>query len=61
LAEANKYAAGNWKRSTVTQGQWAFLTAFQGWMRGEYGLAHVLGQSVALLSNKQKAYAPEAH
>ena len=61
LAEANKYAAGNWKRSTVTQGQWAFLTAFQGWMRGEYGLAHVLGQLVALLSNKQKAYAPEAH
>jgi len=61
LAEANKYAAGNWKRSTVTQGLWAFLAAFQGWMRGEYGLAHVLGQLGALLSNKQKAYAPEAH
>jgi len=61
LAEANKYAAGNWKRSTVTQGQWAFLSAFQGWMRGEYGFAHVLGQLGALLGNKQKAYASEAH
>jgi pyruvate/2-oxoglutarate dehydrogenase complex dihydrolipoamide dehydrogenase (E3) component/uncharacterized membrane protein YdjX (TVP38/TMEM64 family) len=61
MAEANKYAAGNWKRSTVTRGQWAFLTAFQGWMRGEYGLGHVLGQLSSLLSNKEKAYAPEAH
>jgi len=34
LAEANKYAAGVWKRGTVTQGQWAFLTAFQAWRRG---------------------------
>jgi pyruvate/2-oxoglutarate dehydrogenase complex dihydrolipoamide dehydrogenase (E3) component/uncharacterized membrane protein YdjX (TVP38/TMEM64 family) len=61
LAEANKYAAGNWKRATVTQGQWAFLSAFQGWMRGETGFAHVLGQLRALLSNKQKAYAAQAH
>jgi dihydrolipoamide dehydrogenase len=60
LAEANKYAAGNWKRSTVTLGQWAFLSAFQGWMRGEYGFAHVLGRVGELLGNKQKAYAPEA-
>jgi pyruvate/2-oxoglutarate dehydrogenase complex dihydrolipoamide dehydrogenase (E3) component len=61
LAEANKYAAGNWKRSTVTQGQWAFLRAFQGWMRGEYGFGHVLGKVGALVGDKQKAYAPEAH
>jgi pyruvate/2-oxoglutarate dehydrogenase complex dihydrolipoamide dehydrogenase (E3) component len=61
LAEANKYAAGNWKRSTVTQGQWAFLAAFQGWMRGEHGIARVLGRVGALVSNKQKAYAPASH
>jgi hypothetical protein len=44
LAEANKYAAGAWKRSTVTQGQWAFLAAFQAWQRGEHGLGKVIGQ-----------------
>jgi pyruvate/2-oxoglutarate dehydrogenase complex dihydrolipoamide dehydrogenase (E3) component len=60
LAEANKYAAGSWKRSTVTQGQWAFLGAFQGWMRGEYALTFVLGQVGALVRNKEKAYASEA-
>jgi pyruvate/2-oxoglutarate dehydrogenase complex dihydrolipoamide dehydrogenase (E3) component/uncharacterized membrane protein YdjX (TVP38/TMEM64 family) len=61
LAEANKYAAGNWKRSTVTKGQWAFLVAFQGWMRGEYGFGQVLGKLGALRSNKERAYAPEVH
>ena len=30
LAEANKYAAGAWKRSTVTQGQWDVLTRVSG-------------------------------
>ncbi len=61
LAEANKYVAGNWKRSTVTKGQWAFLNAFQAWRRGEYGFAAVLGKIGALLSDKRKAYAAEAH
>jgi dihydrolipoamide dehydrogenase len=61
LAEANKYAAGNWKRSTVTQGQWAFLTAFQAWRRGEYRFASVVGKVGALLTDKRKAYAAEAH
>jgi dihydrolipoamide dehydrogenase len=62
LAEANKYAAGVWKRATVTQGQWAFLTAFQAWMRGAAGLGHVLVALGALRSDKRKAYATsEAH
>jgi dihydrolipoamide dehydrogenase len=61
LAEANKYAAGNWKRATVTQGQWAFLTAFQAWRRGEYGIAAVLGKVGALLTDKRRAYAADAH
>jgi pyruvate/2-oxoglutarate dehydrogenase complex dihydrolipoamide dehydrogenase (E3) component/uncharacterized membrane protein YdjX (TVP38/TMEM64 family) len=57
LAEANKYAAGAWKRGTVTQGQWAFLTAFQAWRRGEAGLGSALGQLGALLKDKRPAYA----
>jgi Pyridine nucleotide-disulphide oxidoreductase, dimerisation domain len=61
LAEANKYAAGAWKRGTVTKGQWAFLTAFQTWRRGDIGLAAVLGQVRALLTDKRKAYAADAH
>ncbi len=56
LAEANKYAAGAWKRSTVTQGQWAFLSAFQAWQRGEHGIGTVLGRVRALLTDKRKAY-----
>jgi len=56
LAEANKYAAGAWKRSTVTQGQWAFLSAFQAWQRGEHGIGVVLGRVRALLTDKRKAY-----
>jgi pyruvate/2-oxoglutarate dehydrogenase complex dihydrolipoamide dehydrogenase (E3) component len=59
LAEANKYAAGSWKRSTVTQGQWAFLAAFQGWRRGAYGFATVLSKLGALLSDKRRAYPAE--
>jgi pyruvate/2-oxoglutarate dehydrogenase complex dihydrolipoamide dehydrogenase (E3) component/uncharacterized membrane protein YdjX (TVP38/TMEM64 family) len=61
LAEANKCAAGAWKRGTVTQGQWAILGAFQAWRRGESGLGAVLGKVGALLKDKRAAYAPEGH
>jgi dihydrolipoamide dehydrogenase len=62
LAEANKYAAGNWKRSTVTQGQMAFLAAFHGWTRGASGLGAVLGKVSALLGDKRPLHLPaEAH
>jgi pyruvate/2-oxoglutarate dehydrogenase complex dihydrolipoamide dehydrogenase (E3) component len=61
LAEANKYAAGNWKRGTVTQGQWAFLSAFQAWRRGAFGLGSVLGQVGPLLKDKRPAYSPDGH
>ena len=61
MAEANKYAAGAWKRGTVTQGQWAFLAAFQAWRRGEHGIGTVLGRVRALLTDKRKAYAADAH
>jgi pyruvate/2-oxoglutarate dehydrogenase complex dihydrolipoamide dehydrogenase (E3) component/uncharacterized membrane protein YdjX (TVP38/TMEM64 family) len=61
LAEANKYAAGNWKRGTVTRGQWAFLAAFQQWRRGAAGLGGVFGSIGALLGDKAPAYPPEQH
>jgi dihydrolipoamide dehydrogenase len=59
LAEANKYAAGVWKRSTVTRGQWTFLEAFQAWRRGAAGLGGVLGALGALRGDKRPAYAAE--
>ncbi len=59
LAEANKYAAGAWKRSTVTRGQWSFLDAFQAWRRGATGLGTVLGSVSALLRDKRPAYTAE--
>ena len=59
LAEANKYAAGAWKRATVTRGQWSFLAAFQAWRRGATGLGAVLGSVSALLRDKRPAYTAE--
>ena len=59
LAEANKYAAGAWKRSTVTQGQWAVLTAFQAWQRGRGGLGAVLLALLSMSSDKRRAYPDE--
>ncbi len=59
LAEANKYAAGVWKRKQVTRGQTAFLAAFQAWGRDEAGFGGVLGAVPALLTDKAPAYPPE--
>jgi hypothetical protein len=61
LAEANKYAAGAWKRATVTRGQWDFLTAFQGWQRGAHGLGRVFATLGALLKDRRPAYPVERH
>ncbi len=61
LAEANKYAAGAWKRSTVTRGQVDFLAAFHEWTRGAGGLAGVLARAGALLSDKRPAHDPKEH
>jgi pyruvate/2-oxoglutarate dehydrogenase complex dihydrolipoamide dehydrogenase (E3) component/uncharacterized membrane protein YdjX (TVP38/TMEM64 family) len=48
LPEANKYAAGVWKRAQVTQGQMAFARAYHQWTRGEAGFGAVLGKLGAL-------------
>jgi len=48
LPEANKFAAGVWKRAQVTQGQMAFARAYHAWTRGESGFGAVLGKLGAL-------------
>ena len=48
MAEANKYAAGAWKRAHVTQGQMAFAEAFHRWTRGEAGFGAVFARLGAL-------------
>ncbi len=52
LAEANKYAAGVYKRTTATEGKLAVSSALHAWSRGESGLARVLGRAIALVTEK---------
>jgi pyruvate/2-oxoglutarate dehydrogenase complex dihydrolipoamide dehydrogenase (E3) component/uncharacterized membrane protein YdjX (TVP38/TMEM64 family) len=60
--EANKYVAGQWKRSTVTHGQMDFLDAFHAWTRGEGGLGTVIGRLAALSGDRRPYYtSAEAH
>jgi pyruvate/2-oxoglutarate dehydrogenase complex dihydrolipoamide dehydrogenase (E3) component/uncharacterized membrane protein YdjX (TVP38/TMEM64 family) len=61
LAEANKYAAGAWKRSRVTAGQLAFAEAFQSWMRGTASIGAVGRRLLRLSRDKQRAFQPEQH
>jgi pyruvate/2-oxoglutarate dehydrogenase complex dihydrolipoamide dehydrogenase (E3) component/uncharacterized membrane protein YdjX (TVP38/TMEM64 family) len=61
LAEAGKYAAGQWKRGTVTRGQWAVLTAFQAWRRGDGSLGRVLTTLPALWRDRAPAWPAERH
>ena len=63
LAEANKYAAGAWRRTRVTQGQIDFLAAFNAWGRGAGGAGGVLRRLPSLVSDKRQAYSPvhDAH
>jgi pyruvate/2-oxoglutarate dehydrogenase complex dihydrolipoamide dehydrogenase (E3) component len=59
LAEANKYAAGVWKRAQVTRGQQAFLSAYHDWRREAAGIGGVLGRMPALLGNQTPATGPD--
>jgi pyruvate/2-oxoglutarate dehydrogenase complex dihydrolipoamide dehydrogenase (E3) component len=62
FSEANKYAAGAWKRSTVTRGQMALAEAFHAWTRGAAGLGAVIGK-LGALTDKRRYYdetAPDA-
>ncbi|MFZ3321332.1 MAG: dihydrolipoyl dehydrogenase [Usitatibacter sp.] len=61
MSEANKYAAGAWKRAQVTRGQVTFAAAFNAWTRGAGGLAGVVGNLFAL-RDKRPYHAPaESH
>jgi pyruvate/2-oxoglutarate dehydrogenase complex dihydrolipoamide dehydrogenase (E3) component len=61
LAEANKYAAGAWKRTTATEGKLAVASAFHAWTRGESGPGRVVGKAMALLiaPDRRPAYPAE--
>jgi pyruvate/2-oxoglutarate dehydrogenase complex dihydrolipoamide dehydrogenase (E3) component/uncharacterized membrane protein YdjX (TVP38/TMEM64 family) len=48
LPEANKFAAGVWKRKQVTRGQMAFVQSFNEWTRGEAGLGAVIAKLFGL-------------
>jgi dihydrolipoamide dehydrogenase len=56
-AESNKYAAGIWKRSTVTKGQMEVATAFNDWSRGAGGFGTVIAKALAMSGNKERYYA----
>lgn len=53
LVEANKYAAGAWRRAQVTQGQATFLAAFQAWRRGAGGVFSVARALWPLLCDRR--------
>jgi len=55
FAEANKYAAGVWRRGRVTSGQERLLTAFHAWQRGAGGLGAVLRSAVAAVTDTRPA------
>ena len=49
MGEANKYAAGVYKRSTATKGKVAVGKAMNDWTRGEGSFFAVLGKAISLL------------
>ncbi len=62
LGEANKYAAGVWKKAQTTQQQLTFAAAFNDWRRGAGGVGAVVGATVGLLGAGTKAAPqPERH
>jgi pyruvate/2-oxoglutarate dehydrogenase complex dihydrolipoamide dehydrogenase (E3) component len=62
LAEANKYAAGVWKRQHARNGQLRFAQALNAWTRGETGFGAVIARLWGLAFDKTPAYLPaESH
>ena len=49
LGEANKFAAGVYKRSTATVGKLAVGKALNDWTRGEGSFVGVLGKVISLV------------
>ena len=62
LAEANKYAAGVWKKAQTTEEQLRFAEAFNNWRRGDCGIGAVIGAATGLLgSGTRVKVQPEQH
>jgi dihydrolipoamide dehydrogenase len=61
LAEANKYAAGAWKKARVTRGQMDFAQAFHAWTRGEAGFGSVVSRIFALSDKRPYHGTAESH
>ncbi len=61
LPEANKFAAGVWKKKQVTQGQMALAKSFNEWTRGEAGLDAVLAKVLSLGDKRPYHDAAEGH
>jgi dihydrolipoamide dehydrogenase len=55
LAEANKYAAGVWKKAQTTEQQLHFAAAFNDWRRGAGGVGAVIGAALGLLGQGTRA------
>ena len=62
LGEANKYAAGVYKRSTATVGKLGLAKAMNDWTRGEGSLFTVIGKAIGLVVSPDNtpAYPKEA-
>ena len=61
MAEANKYAAGVWRKARVTRGQMAVAERYNAWTRGEAGFASVIAD-LFKLSDKRPYHDPaETH
>ena len=61
LGEANKYAAGVWKKAQTTQQQLHFAAAFNEWRRGAGGVGAVVGAAFGLLGQGTKAASQADH
>ncbi len=62
LGEANKYAAGVWKKAQTTREQLRFAAAFNDWRRGAGGVVAVVGAALGLVGASTKAAPqPERH
>jgi pyruvate/2-oxoglutarate dehydrogenase complex dihydrolipoamide dehydrogenase (E3) component/uncharacterized membrane protein YdjX (TVP38/TMEM64 family) len=61
LPEANKFAAGVWKRKQVTRGQMAFAKSFHEWTRGEAGFGAVVGKVFSLRDKRPYYEIAESH
>ncbi len=60
LGEANKYAAGVWKKAQTTEQQLRFAQLFNDWRRGAGSLGAVLGAACGLLGSGTRSATAQA-